>query len=169
MPIFILHALVAALILLFGIRVLRKRRRGLASNFLLGWALQVLLCMPAGLYQAMNAWPHIAFSTDSSLWWRMVWVPLVGWPFNAGGLTVSWMFEATVENLEWLVGHRSATVMSNVHYFWFLLAVQGSLIALLFSLRYTKKKGLFDPFIVCLAVIFLINSMLNVRWFWAGT
>lgn len=169
MLIFILHALTAILILLVGISVLRKRRRGLASNFLLGWALQVLLSVPAGLYQAINSWPHIAFSADSFLWWRMVWVPLVGWPFNAGGLTVSWIFEATVEDLEWLVGHRSATVLSNVHYFWFLSAVQGSLIALLFSLRYTKKKKLFDPFIICTAVLFLINSMLNVRWFWAGT
>ena len=126
MPIFILHGVVAALILFVGIRVLRKRQRGLASNFLLGWALQVLLSVPAGLYQAINSWPHIAFSADSFLWWRMVWVPLVGWPFNAGGLTVSRIFEGTVEPLEWLVGHRSATVLSNVHYFWFLLAVQGS-------------------------------------------
>jgi hypothetical protein len=169
MPIFILHVLVAILILLVGIRVLRKRRRGLGSSFLLGWALQVLLSLPAGLYQAINSWPHIAFSADSFVWWRMIWVPLVGWPFNAGGLTVSWIFEATVGNLEWLVGHRSATVMSNVHYFWLLLAVQGSLIALVFSMRYTKKKKLFDPFIICLAVLFLINSILNVRWFWAGT
>jgi hypothetical protein len=169
MPIFILHALVAILILLVGISVLRKRRRGLASNFLLGWALQVLFSLPAGLYQAIMSWPHIAFSADSFLWWRMIWVPLVGWPFNAGGLAVSWIFEATVQPLEWLVGHRSATVMSNVHYFWFLLAVQGSLIAILFSLRYTRKKKLFDPFIICLAVLFLINSMLNVKWFWAGT
>ena len=162
MSIFILHALVAALILLLGIRVLRKRRRGFASNFLLGWAFQVLLSVPAGLYQAVNSGPHIAFGADSLLWWRMIWVPLVGWPFNAGGLTVRSVLES-------LVRHGSATVMSNVHYFWFLLVVQGSLIALLFSLRYAKKKRLFDPFIVCLAVLFLINSMLNVRWFWAGT
>jgi hypothetical protein len=105
MPIFILHALVAALILLVGIRVLRKRRRGLASNFLLGWAFQVLLSVPAGLYQAINSWPHIAFGADSFVWWRMIWVPLVGWPFNAAGLTVSRIFEGTVEPLEWLVGH----------------------------------------------------------------
>lgn len=169
MPIFILHALVAVLILLIGIRVLLKRRRGLFSNFLLGWALQVLLSLPAGMYQAVRSWPHIAFSTDSRLWWRVVWIPLAGWPFNAAGLSVRRVFEATVEPRAWLVGHRSAIVLSNVHYFWFLLAVQSSLIALLFSLRYTRKKRLFDPFILCLAVLFLINSMLNVKWFWAGT
>jgi hypothetical protein len=169
MPIFVLHALAAVLILLVGIRVLLKRRRGLVSNFLLGWAFQVLLSVPAGIYQAINSWPHIPFTADSFLWWRMLWVSLVGWPFNAAGLTVRRIFEATVGRLEWLVGGRSAIVLSNVHYFWFLLAVQGSLIALLFSLRYTKKKKLFDPLIICLAVLFLINSMLDVKWFWAGT
>ncbi|MHC4061499.1 MAG: hypothetical protein ACYSR6_07805 [Planctomycetota bacterium] len=169
MPIFILHALAAVLILLVGIRVLRKRRRGLVSNFLLGWAFQVLLSIPAGLYQAIRSWPHISFGADSALLWRMVWVPLVGSPFNAAGFTVTRIFEATVRPLEWLVGHRTATVMSNVHYFWFLLAVQGCLIAVLFALRYMKKRKLLDPFIICLAVLFLINSMLNVKWFWAGT
>ena len=40
-------------------------------------------------------------------------MPLVGWPFNAGGYTVRWVFEATVQRLEWLVGHRSTVVFSN--------------------------------------------------------
>jgi hypothetical protein len=169
MPIFILHIVTAVLILLSCILVRMRKRRGFGSAFLLGLALQVLLSIPAGLYQAIRSWPHISFSADSIVLWRMVWVPLVGWPFNAGGCTVRWIFETTVEPLEWLVGNRSATVMSNVHYFWFLLAVQGCVVAFLFALRYTKKKRLLDPFIICLAVLFLINSMLNVRWFWAGT
>ncbi|MHC4665319.1 MAG: hypothetical protein ACYS9T_05095 [Planctomycetota bacterium] len=169
MPIFILHIVTAVLILFVGISVARKKRRGLVSNFLLGWTFQVLLSIPAGLYQAIRSWPHISFSADSIVLWRMIWVPLVGWPFNAGGLTVRWIFEATVEHLEWLVGHRSATALSNVHYFWFLLALQGSAIAILFALRYKKKGTLLDGLIAFSAGLFLINSLANVRWFWAGT
>jgi hypothetical protein len=160
---------IAALLILVPCICLWFRRNSLSLwyGFLLGWALQVLLSLPAGLWQAVFSWPHI--SSSGSLLRRLILVPFMGWPFNAGGFTVRWTFEATVEPLEWLVGHRSATVMSNMPYYWFLLAVQGSVLAIVFALRYKSRRTLIDWLILCLGVLFLVNSFTNVTWFWAGT
>lgn len=144
-----------------------KKTHGFWAYFLLGWALQVLLALPAGIWQAINLWPHIASSAP--LWKRLLTTPLMGWSFNAGGFTVRSVFEATVEPLEWLVGHRSATVMSNMPYYAFLLLVQGSILAIFFAWRYKRQKKYKDWFVICMGVLFLVNSLLNVRWFWAGT
>ena len=79
MPIFVLHALVAILILFVGIRVLFKRHRGLLSNFLLGWSLQVLLSLPTTLSLAKaiqlikggsSRWIHETFPTHSGFSWQ---------------------------------------------------------------------------------------------------
>jgi hypothetical protein len=145
----------------------RRSKLGLGYGFLLGWALQVLLSLPAGLWQVIFSWPHICSS--GSLLKRLVLVPLTGWPFNAGGYTMRRVFEATVEPLEWLVGHRSATVMSNITYYWLLLVVQGSVLAIAFAFRYKSRRTLVDWLILCLGILFLVNSFANVTWFWAGT
>ena len=46
-----------------------------------------------------KGWPHIDVS-GSPLWSRLL-IPLIGWPFNAGGYTIRCIFESTVEPLEW--------------------------------------------------------------------
>ena len=79
------------------------------------------------------------------------------------------VFEATVEPLEWLVGHRSATVMSNMPFYAFLLLIQAGILAAIFAWRYKKHRTHKDRFVICMAVLFLVNSLLNVTWFWAGT
>ncbi|HDZ69451.1 MAG TPA: hypothetical protein ENH43_03425, partial [Phycisphaerales bacterium] len=63
-----------------------KTNKGFWSYFLLGWAFQFLLCIPAGLWQGVFSWPGI--SSSSSLPWKIFVTPLLGWPFNAGGYTV---------------------------------------------------------------------------------
>jgi len=145
----------------------RKQRHGFWAYFLLGWTLQVGLSLPVGLWQTLKGWPHIDVS-GSPLWARCL-TPLVGWPFNTGGYTVRWVFEATVGPLEPLVGHRSATVLSNMPYYALLMAVQASVIAAVFAFRYKRRKTLIDWVPICLGILFLINSFGNVRWFWAGT
>ncbi|UCG58118.1 MAG: hypothetical protein JSU70_01165 [Phycisphaerales bacterium] len=156
-----------ALLVSGGIVMLRKKTPGLWGCFLMGWAWQVLLSLPAGIWQTVKGWPHI--SVSGSPLHRFVTTALVGWPFNTGGYTVRWVFEATVERLECLVGHRSAVVFSNMPYYLFLVAVQASIIALIFALRYKRDKTLADWPVISLAILFLINSLANVRWFWAGT
>ena len=168
MAFFILHIISAIAILIAGgvLLVLRKKT-GFGSCFVLGWFWQVLFSLPAGIWQSLSSWPHISVS-GSSIWIRMT-IPLVGWPFNAGGFTVRSVFEATVEPLEWLAGHRTATVMSNMPYYAFLLLIQAGILAALFAWRYKKCGTYKDRFVICMAVLFLVNSLLNVTWFWAGT
>jgi hypothetical protein len=162
---FLLVGLALIIVLVCCFVFWRRKTHGFGAYFLLGWTLQILFSLPAGIWQGINAWPHISIS---GLWGRFA-TPLFGWPFNTGGYTIRCLFEATVEPLEWLVGHRSATVLSNMPYYSFLLFVQGSILAGLFAWRYKKRRKCKDWFIICLGVLFLINSFLNVTWFWAGT
>jgi len=170
MFIYVFHIGTALLIMLVcGLVFWRKKTHGLWAYFLLGWTLQILLSLPAGIWQSVKAWPHISFGADSALWRRLISIPLMGWFFNTGGYTVHYVFEATVEPLEWVVGHRSMTVLSNMPYYLFLMAVQVSILAFIFALRYKCRKTLKDWVPICLGILFLINSFANVRWFWAGT
>ena len=145
----------------------KRDKRGLGSYLLLGCTFQVLLSLPVGIWQALFGWPHIDVK-GSPLWGRLL-MPLVGWSFNTGGYTIRWLFEATVGPLEPLVGHRSATVMNNLPYLWFLVAVQASIIALIFAMRYKRRRTLVDWLPIALGLLFLVNSLANVRWFWAAT
>ena len=165
---FVLHIGSALVILIIGcFLLLRKMKTGVWSYFILGWFWQVVLSLPAGIWQSFKGWPGISISSESIL--KRLIMTLVGWPFNAGGLTIRVVFETTVEPLEWLVGHRSAVVLSNMPYFAFLLLVQGCILAVLFAWQYKKRRTYIDRLIICLGVLFLTNSLLNVRWFWAGT
>jgi hypothetical protein len=168
MTFFVIHISSAIVILIVGCILLALRRKvSFWSCFILGWFWQVLFSMPAGIWQGFVGWPNISVS-GSSIWSRLM-TPLVGWPFNTGGFTVRSVFEATVEPLEWLVGHRSATVLSNMPYYGFLLLVQAGVLAGLFAWRYKKRRTYKDMFVICMAVLFLVNSFLNVTWFWAGS
>ena len=150
---------VGVIVFLFG------KKHGFWANFLLGWAIQILLSLPAGIWQAVMGWPHINVSGSSK---RLI-IPFIGWPFNAGGFTLRYVFEASASPLEWLVGHRSAIVLSNMPYYWLLLLIQGGILAGLFAWRYRKKQTYKDWFVICMGGLFLVNSLTNVRWFWAGT
>jgi hypothetical protein len=165
---FIIHIGSAFLVWLCSLIVcLRKKPCGIGAYFLLGWTLQIFLSLPAGIWQAVFGWHGI--STSSPLYKRVLFTPLVSWPFNAGGYTIRWIFESTVEQMEWLVGHRSAVVMSNMPYYWFLMVLQGSILAFVFALLYKNRRKITILPLLALGVIFLVNSLSNVRWFWAGT
>ena len=113
--IFLLVYIISALLICCGCLFvfLRRKTHGFWAYFLLGWALQVLLSIPAGIWQGIFSWPCI----DMPGFGARLWVPFAGWLFNAGGYTIRWIFETTVVPLEWLVGHRSMTVMSNMPYY----------------------------------------------------
>jgi len=168
MAFFVIHISLAIAILIAGCVLLALcEKAGFRSCFVLGWFWQLLLSLPAGIWQSLIGWPHISVS-GSSIWLRLM-IPLAGWPFNAGGFTVRSVFEATIEPLEWLVGHRSATVLSNIPYYAVLLLIQAGILATLFAWRYKKRGTYKDWFVICMAAMFLVNSLLNVTWFWAGT
>jgi len=142
----------------------RKKTHGFWAYFLLGWTLEVLLSLPAGILQTFT----ISGIGGSPLWARLL-VPLLGWFFNMGGYTVGYTFEATVGPLEWLVGHRSVTVLSNMPYYLFLMAVQASILACVFAVRYKHRKTFLDWVPICLGILFLANSFANLNWPWWGT
>ena len=168
MYMYLLHIGPALLIILACCFVFwRWKTHGFWAYFLLGWTLEILLSLPAGIWQSVKGWPHITLS-GSPVWERLL-IPLIGWFFNTGGYTVRYIFEATVGPLEWLVGHRSVTVFSNMPYYAFLLFIQGSILAALFAWRYKKQRTYKELFFIYMGVLFLINSLLNVTWFWAGT
>lgn len=139
-----------------------RKHKGLGTYILLGFGLQYLLSFPAGIYQTVS-------KLHGNPIWVNIAIPFLGWIFNMGGLTVRLVFEATAEPLEWLVGNRTMTVMSNVPYYAFLLAIQATAISLLIANRYKARKTSRDPVLILIVVIFLINSLVNVNWPWWGT
>jgi hypothetical protein len=142
----------------------KSKSKTLSICFFYGYAMQILLALPAGICQ-----PYIHDNFNNTPWFLKIVVPFLGNVFNAGGFTVRWVFESTVEPLEWLVGHRSATVLSNMPYFLFLLAIQASILAFLFAFRYKKRQSLKDPMIITIVILFLINSFANINWPYWGT
>ena len=168
MTFFVIHTSSAIVILIAGsVLLMLRRMAGFWNCFVLGWFWQVLFSLPAGIWQSLAGWPNISVS-GSSIRSRLI-IPLVGWPFNAGGFTVRSVFEATVEPLEWLVGRRSATVLSNMPYYAFLLLTQAGILATIFAWCYKRRGTYKDRFVICMAVLFLVNSLINVSWFWAGS
>ncbi len=96
-------------------------------------------------------------------------ITLFGIPFNTGGFTVRVVFEALVGPLEFLVGHRSMTVLSNLWFYVFLLALQMSIIALVVALGSGRTKLLRKGLFVVMASLLLANGLVNIMWPWWGT
>jgi len=142
------------------------RDRGIAFNAIVGAAVQFLLALPAGFAQ-VTVVPIPGLSGEN--WREIASIPVLAAPFNMGGLTVRGAFELLVEPLEFLVGHRSATVMSNFGFFLVLLAIQVGAVALLFAYLRQRRGAWLDTRIGALAAVLLINSLANVRWPWWGS
>ncbi len=133
-----------------------KKKHGLGAYFLLGWTLLILLSLPAGIWQSVFGWSHL--TTSVPLWKRLPLEPLVAWPFNAAGYSVRLTFEALGEEM-W--GSKGPFLG-----YFLLMAVQVSITALIFAVRYKRRKTFVDWGIICLFVLFLANSLVNVSWYW---
>ncbi|MBN2514083.1 MAG: hypothetical protein JXB18_14185 [Sedimentisphaerales bacterium] len=163
----ILHSALLLACIAAGIVAARTTGRSWARGFFIALGAMAILALPAGIWQAVFGWPGISLGGGPVLE-RLI-IPFIGWPFNAGGWTIQYLFETTVEPLEWLVGHRSATVLSNMSYYWFLLAVQSAVFAAIAACCCRKNTRPCHIVLVLLLIIYLANSIINVRWFWAGT
>ena len=131
-----------------------KKKHGLGAYFLLGWTLLILLSLPAGIWQSVFGWPHLTMSDPL---WRLQ-LPLVAWPYNAAGYSVRLTFETLGQEI-W------ASAGTFLGYF-LLMAVQVSITALIFAVRYKRRKTFVDWGIISLGVLFLVNSFANVSWYW---
>ncbi len=96
-------------------------------------------------------------------------LPIIGIPFNAGGFTVRLLFEALVGPLEFLVGHRSMTVMSNLPFYLSLLVMQMALVAVVVAARFRRTKTSRDWLLMAVAILLLVNGLANIGWPWWGT
>jgi len=132
-----------------------EKGRGIWKYFLLGWAFQILLSLPAGIWQALSGWGYLTIG----LKWKLI-IPIMGWPFNAAGLSVRLLTKpwCTQAHADWW-GY-------NPLIYFIPMVFQTSLFALLFALRYRKDHAFKDKVIITLAVIFLLNSLANLYYEW---
>ena len=96
-------------------------------------------------------------------------VTIIGIPFNAGGFTVRVAFEALVGPLEFLVGNRTTTVMSNLPLYLSLLVLQMAFVAVVVAARYRRKKTMRDWIFIAVGILLLLNGLANIMWPWWGS
>ena len=96
-------------------------------------------------------------------------VLVIGIPFNAGGFTVRVLFEASVGPLEFLVGNRTTTVLSNLPLYLSLLVVQMAFVALVVAVRFRRKRTPKDWLLIAVAILVLLNGLANIMWPWWGS
>ena len=140
-------------------------KKSRVNLFFRGIGLQILLGFPAGIAQALGAIDGIS---GSPVLVRLA-VPFLGLPFNMGGVTTRVAFEYLVGPLEFLVGHRSATVLSNFPFYLVLLSIQVCCVAAAFAARPRSVAVWKDPVWLGLGLLILLNSLANVHWPWWGT
>ena len=140
-----------------------KKRTIIACAF----GMQLLIGVVVGVVQASTL--LIGLHSTSINWIDAFIIPVFGIPFNTGGFTTRIIFETLVEPLELFIGHRSATVMSNLPFYLSLLALQMTLVSILIFARYQRIKTSKDWFIIAISISLLANGLMNVMWPWWGT
>jgi len=134
-----------------------KKKHGFWVYFLLGWTFQILLSLPAGIWQSVFGWPGLTVSGTSL--WRRVALPLIGWPFNAAGFSMRFIFFD-------LLGKEIYGREGDILEYLLLMALQTSIVASIFAVRYKRCKTFKDWVIISLGVLFFINSIANLTWYW---
>ena len=128
---------------------------------------QLLIGIAVGVVQSVTLLMGLHSITIN--WIGALIIPIFGIPFNTGGFTIRLIFEALVESLESIVGHRSATVLSNFPFYLVLLLIQMIVVAVIVYTRYKKTKKLKDWLILTAFAFVLINGLINIMWPWWGT
>jgi hypothetical protein len=163
----VIHVGAAVLLLRRCRNVLSRRRKPqLWSCILLGFGAQILLSLPAGVWQAIKGWSHLPIA-GTPLWSRIL-TPWTNWPFNTGGYTVNCVFNWTVGYWKWALGERLASVLGDMPYYELLMVAQASALAVVFAMRYKKRRNIADWVLAGLGILFLINSLANVGCSWTG-
>jgi hypothetical protein len=135
-----------------------KKGHGFWTYFLLAWSIQILLSFPAGVWQSLFGWDIV--TTSGTVLWKRLLLPIIGWPFNAAGFSVRFIFFD-------LLGKEIYGREGDILKYLLLMVLQMSIVASIFAVRYRRKKTFVDWFIICLGILFLVNSLVNVNWYWA--
>lgn len=94
---------------------------------------------------------------------------VLGTPFAMGGYTVRWVFERFVAPLEWLVGHRSATVLSNLSFYGTLWLIQATIVTILLVVAFRHNRSWQSKGVLALCTLLVANGLANLHWPWWGT
>ena len=140
-----------------------KKRKIIALS--LGY--QLLTGVAVGIVQAVTLIMGMHSTTIN--WVVALITPIFGAPFNTGGFTVRLIFEALVEPLESVVGHRSATVLSNLPFYLVLLLIQMTVLTLILFWGYRRTGGIKNRITVIVLMLVLTNGLMNIMWPWWGT
>ena len=142
----------AGVFILFGCWLVWRlgKLKGFWGGFLLAWAVEVLFSLPAGIWQSFSGWGHMNISFKGKFI-----VPLAGWFFNAAGFSV----RSSLFTVDSWWGNRPVV-------YFVLAALQCIIFACLFSIRYKRRNSVKDVVLLLLVVVFLFNSLANIRWEW---
>lgn len=136
----------------------KESARKLPLLMLKGFGIQFLIAFFIGVIQALFVLEGLG---GNPLWIQPL-VTLYSVPYNMGGLTVRFIFEA-------LVTDRQFVVQDSLPQYFSILTVQVGLICYLFAVRYRARGKLLDPGILALGVLYVLNSALNITWPWWGS
>ncbi|MBW2108979.1 MAG: hypothetical protein JRI36_09985 [Deltaproteobacteria bacterium] len=128
---------------------------------------QLLAGFAVGIIQAITLLMDLHPQTIS--WLASPLIVMVGIPFNIGGFTIRYIFEALVEPLESIVGHRSAVVLGNFPFYLILLLIQMVIVSAVVLIRYKRTKTMKDWLIVTVFAIVFVNGLMNIMWPWWGS
>ncbi len=169
-----------AILIACALIFLLKERHGLGDYFILGWGLQVLLSLPAGIWQVITGWGHLTFIPWSLIFMPKVgsWQAVVRWGYLCLGACKTfilapisaWIFNMTGMSVKIVLGLSEYEFWrSRESMLWYLLAalVQGTALAWLFACRYGKRRTFKDWVVISLGILFLANSLANVDFCWS--
>lgn len=128
----------------------RRGHPGLGGCLVLGLAFQVLLSIPAGIWQAATGWGYLTIPVR-----HQVMIPFLGWPFNAAGLSVR----------AFAIGLGSHWLSDPALYFSTMI-MQVLAVAAFFAWRCSHRRSVRDPVLIVLGGLFLANSLLGAGWEW---
>jgi len=126
----------------------------------LGWI--TLWTVPALAYQCV--WWHSPDSPYSVTIPGLAQAAPVGLWVLLGGRTVVEVFEATARAL---TGHRSATMLDNVHVFLALTVLQSAVLVAILARRDRDYRR--DPWALAIGAGVLVNGVLAAQWPWWGS
>jgi hypothetical protein len=141
-----------------------KRQRSVVLRGVTALGLVGLCCLPSALVQVFLA--ARGQSPTSFAGTELVPVFLVGWWVLSGGASVIALFEASAEAIS---GHRSATLLDNLPWYWVLLALQWGILVTLLLPHFGARFRWSSPRLWLIGGAVALNSALGIQWPWWGT
>jgi len=148
-----------SLLLLYGVFLRVRGRDRPRWALALGWL--TLWILPALVVQSI--WWLSSSSPYSGTWSAVLLAAPVGLWVLLGGRSCVEVFEATARSL---TGHRSSTMLDNVHVFLALTAIQCAVAVAILARRNKFQR---DPLAYLIGAVFCVNALMAAQWPWWGS